>query len=105
VETDAEFGDQYKRLAERLNRCDSVTRFDADGRKEAWTLALTLLDLAESFRTYLDEQLPRLTDEELDCEEIQGVLLDIGEELRHVLYHIRDPRFFAYLRDDTPKEA
>ena len=31
---------------------------------------------------------------------IQNALLDIGEELRHILYHIKDPKFFDYLFED-----
>ncbi len=30
-----------------------------------------------------------------------AVLMDIGEELRHVLYHVRDPEYYAYLRDNV----
>ena len=31
---------------------------------------------------------------------IQNALLDIGEELRRILYHIKDPKFFDYLFED-----
>jgi len=44
--------------------------------------------------------LPKLLNEDLSPEELNEVLLDIGEELRHILYHIKDPRFFGYLTDD-----
>ena len=39
----------------------------------------------------------------MNSEQLNDVLLDIGEELRHVLYHIRDPKFFSYLYDQEGK--
>jgi hypothetical protein len=50
----------------------------------------------------LDILFPRLLDESLAPEKLNDVLLAVGEELRHVLYHIRDPKFFSYLFEDPP---
>lgn len=97
-----EFAVELKALAERLNRCEQVTRYDTATEKQAWTLAHNFLDLAESFRAFLDEQLPRLRDESLSCAELDDVLTDIGEEFRHILWHILNAEFYAYLRDDVP---
>jgi hypothetical protein len=88
-------------LAERLNLCEQVTRFDTAAEQQASKLAYNFLDLAESFRTFLNEQLPRIRDERLTCAEIDEVLGDIGEEFRHILWHIHNAEFYAYLRDDT----
>ena len=100
--TAEEFAVELKALAERLNRCEQVTRYDTATEKQGWALAHSLLDLAESFRTFLDEQLPRLREDRLSCDETYDVLLAIGEEFRHILYHVRDPEFYAYLRDNVP---
>jgi hypothetical protein len=89
-----------KALAERLAQCKEVTRFDAGEESEAWTLAHAFADLEESLRTFLDEQLPRLMDRQLEASEIHALLLDIGEEFRHILYHIKDPKFYRYLSDE-----
>ena len=86
-----------KALAERLAQCKAVTRFDADEEHEAWTLAHAFADLEESFRRFLEEQLPRLTSGQLTGPEIYDLLLEIGEEFRHILYHIKDPKFYQYL--------
>ncbi len=94
-----EFAVELEALAKRLNCCEQVTRYDTAREKQAWTLAHSLLDLGESFRTFLDEQLPRIRDERLNCDELHEALLEIGEEFRHILYHIRDPEFYAYLRE------
>jgi hypothetical protein len=87
----------WKRLAENLARCEEVTKFDRGQDQEAWTLAHAFADLEESFRKLLENYFPKLLAPEIECGLIHDVLLDIGEELRHILYHIKDPRFFAYL--------
>ena len=97
-----QFAIELKALAERIDVCQQVTRYDVDGEKQAWTLAHSFLDLEESFRVFLEEQLPRLRDERLSCEEIEEVLLEIGEEFRHILYHVETPKFYAYLRTSQP---
>ena len=93
------FAAELRKVAERLDTCDQVKRYDTSEEKQAWTLAHAFLDLAESFRTFLNEQLPRLEDEGLSGEQVNAVLVEIGEEFRHILYHIRDAEFYAYLRD------
>jgi hypothetical protein len=93
-------GADLKVLAERLAQCKEVTRFDEGEECEAWTLAHAFADLEESLRTFLDEQLPRLTEGQLEASEIHELLLEIGEEFRHILYHIKDPKFYRYLDDE-----
>jgi hypothetical protein len=86
-----------KRLAERLARLPEVTRFDEGEEKEAWTLTHAFSDLEQSFRIFLDEQLPRLADGTLADAEMYDLLLEIGEEFRHIAYHLRDPKFYRYV--------
>lgn len=93
------FATEMKELAERLEICQQVKRYDSAEEKQAWTLAHNLLDLEQSFRTYLDQQFPRLKKEELNPDQMNDLLLEIGEEFRHILYHIRDSAFYAYLRE------
>lgn len=93
-----------KSLAERLSACPEVTRLDKGEEKEAWTIAHSFADLEGSFRKFLDEQLPKLMNGELPAADTYSLLLEIGEELRHILYHIRDPKFYRYLHDEV-KEA
>jgi hypothetical protein len=87
------------RLIERLSQVPSVSQFDQPGEPQSATLAHSLTDLEESFRAVVEVLLPKLLDNSLSPDQLNNVLLDIGEELRHVLYHIRDPKFFAYLFD------
>jgi hypothetical protein len=87
-----------KALAEFLSESPVVvTSNEDDPRKEAWELAHTLSDLEESFRKCLDFYFPRLKDQSCSPSEVKDLLLDIGEELRHILYHIENARFYDYL--------
>lgn len=95
-----EFASALNLLAERLSSCENVNRYDTAEEKQAWTLAHDLLDLAESFNTYLNYQLPKLTDGNLSSDELNDSLLDIGEEFRHILYHLTGSEFYAYLRNE-----
>lgn len=93
--------DKMKVLTEKLSRCSLVVRLNTMEDHEPSTLAHAFVDLEESFRKFVDELLPKLLSEELDEEEIRLILHDIGEEFRHILYHIKDPRYFDYLwRED-----
>jgi hypothetical protein len=91
--------DVAQKLTRRLALVASVSRFDQSGEPQSATLAHALTDLEKSFREILDRLLPKLLDESLNPDQLDDVLLDIGEELRHVLYHIRDPKYFGYLFD------
>jgi hypothetical protein len=95
---------KIKALADKLSRCEQVTRHDSGKEPEAWTLAHSFADLEESFRKFLDEQLPTLAEGPLDSSSINELLLEIGEEFRHILYHIKDPKFFRYLLDESGEE-
>jgi len=88
-----------KQLAEKLNKCECVSKFDSNDEPEAWRLAHSLSDLEQSFAEVLEKGLPALCGADNE-EKVQEALLDIGEELRHILYHIRDPRFYSYLDED-----
>jgi hypothetical protein len=90
--TDAE---ARAKLARKLAGAAAVSRY---GDEEAWTLAHAFGDLEESFLQFLDDLLPRLLKDDLTAEEIESLLLDVGEEFRHILYHLADPQFYAYLR-------
>ncbi len=95
--TDAAFGIRYKELAGQLEKCPEVTRYNSSTEGEAWTLAHALLDLDESFQRFSDQHLPTLMNREAPTTQIYGTLLAITDEFRHILYHMRDPKFFRHL--------
>jgi hypothetical protein len=90
---------ELTRLANILARSAKVRTFDSEGEQEAPRLAYSLGDIEESATTLL-QLLSSLTDEKLAAAEIEDLLQQIGEEFRHILYHMRDPKYFRYLFND-----
>jgi hypothetical protein len=90
-------------LARALARYKCVSRYDHDNEIEGGTLAAGFSDLEKSFQKFLCELLPKLCEENLPEHEACDVLLSIGEEFRHIYYHLRDSKFYRYLwEDDQP---
>jgi hypothetical protein len=56
-----------------------------------------LCDICESTEKVYGDLLPRLRSQAMSGTEVENLLHEIGEEFRHILYHIRDPEFFSYL--------
>jgi len=86
-------------LSRRLARCPEVNVHDRPDEPESAILAHAFWDLEDSFRKVLDVYLARLVHEDLDPPEIRRVLNSIGEEFRHILYHMRDPHYFRDFLD------
>ena len=85
------------KLADKLSKCPEVSRYDTRDFPESSTLAHAFWDLEESFRKVLDVHLVKLVNEDLDPAAVNSILHDIGEEFRHILYHIKDPLYYRYL--------
>lgn len=83
----------------------SVGQWDWPGEPLTGTLAHALLDLEQPFCTTLDELLPKLLDETLTAEQLDDVLFGIREELRHVLYHVKDTKFFSHMLFDAEQPS
>jgi hypothetical protein len=88
------------KLADRLSQCPQVTRFDSGEHREAASLAYAFSELEESFDRFTATYFPALLNEHASPPEIYDVLHEVGEELRHILYHITQLRFYGYLRTD-----
>jgi hypothetical protein len=89
---------KYVTLSRTLRKSQKVNSYDTAQQREADTLAHAFIDMQEAFAEIADKYLPQLFREDLDEQQINDILLDIGEELRHILYHIYAPRFYTYLR-------
>jgi len=89
--------DHVEALAQKLQAVAAVSRHDRPDNREAWTLAHALSDMEEAFRAILDQHLPALVSGDGRPEEVEEVLEEIGEHLRHIQYHVRDSGFFGYL--------
>jgi len=89
-------------LANRLADCLGVRLFDrGDDKREAWTVAHAFADIEEAARRFVDELLHRLVRDALCEKQVEDLLLDKGEEFRHLLYHIHDPGFYRYLHEQS----
>jgi hypothetical protein len=87
-------------LTKRLGERPLITKYGPD---EPETLAHSFSDLEESFHRFLGEQLPKLIDSSTTGDVLDDLLLDIREEVRHILYHLQDPEFFRILEPSHPK--
>jgi hypothetical protein len=88
--------DELKGLAEKLCSLQSIARFDAGDEREGWRIAIGLDDIKVSADRIFIELLPALRGE-VDEGKINDILTDIGEELRHIIYHVRDMKYFGYV--------
>jgi hypothetical protein len=96
--------EKINELARALASYKCVCRYDQEGEVEGGTLAHGFSDLERSFRKFLSDLLPKLVDGNLSEREACNVLLSIGEEFRHIHYHLRDSRFYRYLWEDAPSD-
>jgi hypothetical protein len=88
------------RLATALDSLLSMRKFRQDGEPAGWNIAHGLADIEQSCKAIVDERLPALLAAAGNPVECQEVLLQIGEDLRHILYHTRDIRFFRYIGEE-----
>jgi hypothetical protein len=86
-------------LTKRLAGSPLLARYGPDGPE---TVVHAFSDLEESIHEFLDVQLPKLADPTLRGEALDDLLLDIREEVRHILYHLQDPQFFRILEPSHP---
>lgn len=95
-------GKGVERLARYLEQVPAIRRglperTTASARAAAWELATGLADIQQSCEKLFSDVLPRLLATEPNSEEAEDLLIDIGEEFRHILYHIMNNEFFAYV--------
>ena len=90
-------GEKYKQLATRLSKLKKISSLDSATERECDTLAHSFLDLKDSFKKFNDVFLPIMFDINTTDEELEDVLTDIGDEFRHILYHIKDSKYYQYL--------
>jgi len=83
-----------------------VSEFDTKEEPQSWTPAYIFRHLEVSFRKFTDELLLALVQSENRPEQTNASLTDIGDELRHILYHIYDAGYYSHPRElDPTKES
>jgi hypothetical protein len=86
-------------LEKRLSQIPEVAQFDLAEEPEGHRLAHALSHWEDSFATVLNNLLPTVADETVSAEDLADALHGVGDELRHILYHINDAKYFGYLLD------
>ncbi len=97
--------DKIKELANRLSKSDRVASYDKPDEPQSWTMAVALNDIEESFIRIFEEQLPPLLDGDMSTSMLEQHLHAIGEEFRHILYHMKDCAYYGYLWPDDSTET
>lgn len=95
-------GEGRARLAQHLERIPAVCRFvehrGASSPKEAaWEMAIGLADIQESAAKLFQELVPALMRTSPETVEAEDLLHEVGEEYRHILYHISNTEYFRYV--------
>lgn len=96
--TDSNNIDRVKKLAKQLEKLKKIQVLGSEGEPGYWKLAFTLTEIEGSVANFLNELLPKLLKEQSE-EELDNTLLEIGEEFRHIIYHLKDSDYYNYLFD------
>jgi hypothetical protein len=88
-------------LEGQLSEIPEIAQFDIPGEPQGHTLAHALSHWEDSFAAFLDNLLPKLADKTTSLEDLIDTIHDVGDELRHILYHIQDAKYFGYLLDGS----
>ena len=91
-----EYTQKLDLIVQNLKKSQKVNSYDKGNEIEAGNIAHALLDMDTAFKEIIN-LLPKLYNCDLSEENVEEILLDIGEEVRHILYHIKDMKFYDYL--------
>lgn len=84
------------RLVETLKRCPAISRLSTDSKSEPEALAHAVADIGSTAEKMQTEIIPKLLSSP-GAPEVEDLLHQLREELRHVLYHIKDTEYFSVL--------
>jgi len=87
-------------LAKRFGELEITER---GNEEEPWTLAGDLVDVEKSLLVLSNDLFPKLLESSTKPQDVKEILLDIGEEFRHIAYHIGNSEFYKYLGVITPE--
>jgi hypothetical protein len=94
------YPEKFILITQNLQKSEIVNSHNQNKEIEAATIAHGLSDMEDSFNK-IKELIPKLaTNDILTTDQVEDILMSIGEELRHILYHINDMKFYDYLKDD-----
>ncbi|WP_138484934.1 hypothetical protein [Dyadobacter bucti] len=96
-----EYIQKLRALMANLERSSILNKLSTKEDNQIDTLANALIDIEESLKKVINEHIPHFYQNELSEEEVEDIIFDIGEELRHLLYHINDTKVYNYLKPNS----
>lgn len=84
-------------LGEKLQVLPQVRALDSADEPGGWQLAYALTEIDDSLSRIRDLVTRIRTSEEGNAEAVQSRLIEIGVELRHIMQHVKDSKFYDYL--------
>ena len=88
------------KISENLARSKKVVAYTTDFHDEPDSIANAILDLEATFGVLTKEVFPKLLEPTADVTSLEEVLWEIRDNLRHIVYHIRDCKSFKDALDD-----
>jgi hypothetical protein len=92
-----DFEQKLEIIAQNLRKSEKVNLNDNGEELEAYTIAHALLDIEKSANVLSNNFIPKLLDNEITENELNEILIDIGDVFRHIIYHIKDSKYYDYL--------
>jgi hypothetical protein len=83
-----------KLLNEVLSRSVRVTRFNSGDFVEADAIANAIVDMEKTFKVLTENLFPKLLETQRESADTDEILWEIRDNLRHIVYHIKDCRTF-----------
>lgn len=87
------------KITNNLELSKEVNSYNHGEHFEAGVIAHGLIDIEESSIVIIDKLLPLLYKKDNTEESINNTLFKIGEELKHILYHINDMKYYDYIKE------
>jgi hypothetical protein len=85
--------DRIRTLSQKLERIPRVQKLKLGDEPGGWRLAYAIVEIDESARRVTSNLIKRVQEAE-KLEEIEQALHDLDDELKHLVYHLRDSGFF-----------
>lgn len=83
-------------LYRKISLLKKVSELSGDGHDEAESIANLMIDCREAL-IEIDDLLQRFSAKsDLTEEDIENLIVECGDQLRHIMYHVGDCRYYSY---------
>lgn len=91
------FNSKQEKLGQNISKLIKLGDDEPSRKEAAFAISHGLIDMEESFHRIIEIS-NQMQGRDFSEGELEGALHDIGEELRHIIYHINDMKFYDYLK-------